>query len=99
MLPSRWRRICPGWLAKEYERPFLLELIAQKRQEKGPAPDLRWPFHDNQLRELETLLDRAYQASSLPEERDRQAVRRFLVHCRLGHVPVVQGSAAARGGE
>ncbi|MCI0461319.1 MAG: nucleotidyltransferase domain-containing protein [Gemmataceae bacterium] len=76
-------------LAEEYQRPFLLEWIARKRQEHGSAPDLDWAFHDNQLRELEALLDRTFQESSLPEERDRQAVHRFLVDCRLGRVPVV----------
>src|SRR5437588_110401 len=71
-------------LAEAYQRPFLGELIAQKREEKGLAPDLDWAFHDNQLRELEALLDRAFQESSLPEERDRQAVHQFLVDYRLG---------------
>lgn len=71
-------------LAEEYRRPFLVELIAQKREEKGPAVNLDWSFHDNHLRELEALLDRAYLESTLPEERDRQAVHRFLVDCRLG---------------
>ena len=73
-------------LAEEYERPFLLALIAQKHQEKGPAPDLDWPFHDNQLRDLETLLDRAFQESSLPGERDRHAAHQFLVDCRVGRI-------------
>src|SRR5262249_28210337 len=76
-------------LAEEYQRPFLGELIAQKREEKRPAQDLDRGFHDTQLRELETRLDRAFQESSLPEERDRQAVHRFLVDCRLGRTSVV----------
>jgi predicted nucleotidyltransferase len=71
-------------LAREYQQPFLEQLIAQKQREKGPAPDLDWAWHDANLRELEALLDRAYQESPLPEERDRQAVHRFLVDCRLG---------------
>jgi predicted nucleotidyltransferase len=71
-------------LAQEYKRPFMDELIAQKQQEKGPAPDLDWPFHDAQLRELEGLLERAYQESGLPEERDRRAVSDFLVRWRCG---------------
>jgi predicted nucleotidyltransferase len=71
-------------LAEEYRRPFLLELIAQKREEKGAAHGLDWAFHEAQLRELEGVLDRAFAESSLPEERDRQAVHRFLVGCRLG---------------
>jgi predicted nucleotidyltransferase len=37
-------------LAQQYQRSFLTELIAQRREEKGPAPDLDWIFHDAQLR-------------------------------------------------
>jgi predicted nucleotidyltransferase len=70
-------------LAAEYGRPFLAELMAQKREEKGPLSEQNWAFHDGQLLELEGLLDRAYQESSLPEERDRQGVHRFLVDRRL----------------
>src|SRR6516225_7305498 len=57
-------------LAQEYRRPFLSELIACKQQEKGPAPNLDWAFHDAQLGELEGLLEKAYQESTLPEERN-----------------------------
>ncbi len=74
-------------LAEEYQRPFLLELIAQKQQEKGTAPALDWTFHDQQLRELEELLDRSYQQSPLPAERDWQAVHQFLVDYRLRPEP------------
>src|SRR5436305_7514190 len=59
-------------LAREYRQSFLADLIAQKREEKGPATDLDWAFHDARLRELEGLLEEAYQASTLPEERDRR---------------------------
>jgi len=71
-------------LTEEYQRPFLIELIAQKRQEKGPAENLDWPFHDAQLRELEALLDRAFQESTLSEDRDRKAVSEFLIQRRFG---------------
>ena len=71
-------------LAEVYQRSFLSALIAQKRAEKGPAPDLDWAFHDAQLRELEGLLEQAYQESPLPEERDRRAVSEFLVRWRCG---------------
>jgi predicted nucleotidyltransferase len=71
-------------LAQEYQRPFLVELIAQKQEEKGPARDLDWAFHGAQLRELEDLLDQAYQQSSLPAERDRRGVSEFLVRWRCG---------------
>ena len=70
-------------LAEEYQQPFLDELIAQKKQEKGPAVDLDWTFHDARLKELEGLLERSFQDSTLPEERDRKAVHQFLVEYRL----------------
>ena len=73
-------------LAREYRRPFLSDLIAQKQQEKGPAHGLDWAFHEAQLRELEGMLDRAYQESTLPEERDRRAVSELLVRWRCGEV-------------
>ncbi len=71
-------------LAHEYQRPFLTDLIAQKREEKGQSPHLDWSFHDAQLRELEDRLDKAYQESGLPDERDRRAVNEFLIRWRLG---------------
>jgi hypothetical protein len=36
------------------------------------------------LRELERRLEKAFHESTLPDERDRQAVSRFLVHWRCG---------------
>jgi predicted nucleotidyltransferase len=78
-------------LAEEYGRPFLADLIAQKREEKGPALGLDWPFHDNQLNELESLMDQAFRDSTLPEDRDRQAINRLLVERRLSSAPTAQG--------
>src|SRR5262249_4874691 len=71
-------------LAGEYRLPFLSDLIARKREEKEPAPDLDWAFHNAQLRELECQLEKAYQESPLPGERDRRAVSEFLVRWRCG---------------
>jgi predicted nucleotidyltransferase len=71
-------------LAGEYRLPFLSDLIARKREEKGSAPDLDWTFHEGQLRDLECRLEKAYQESPLPEERDRRAVSEFLVRWRCG---------------
>ncbi len=71
-------------LAQEYRRPFLLDLIAQKRQEKGPALGLDWAFHDAELGVLEGMLERASEECRLPEERDRPAVSDLLVRWRLG---------------
>jgi predicted nucleotidyltransferase len=70
-------------LAEEYRQPFLADLIARKKQEKGPAENLDWSFHDARLQELELMLDRSFQDSTLPEQRDRQAVHQFLVDYRL----------------
>jgi predicted nucleotidyltransferase len=74
-------------LAGLYRLPYVGDLIAQKREEKGTAPDLDWPFHDSELRALEALLDEAYRESPLPGERDRQAVHQFLVDYRLRRAP------------
>jgi predicted nucleotidyltransferase len=71
-------------LADLYGKPFLTDLIAQKQQEKIAAAGLDWAFHDSRLVALEGELDRAFQESSLPEERDREAVDRFLIDRRLG---------------
>jgi predicted nucleotidyltransferase len=69
-------------LAQQHQRPFLHELIAQKREEKCPAADLDWAFHDAQLRGLDALLETAFQGSTLPDERDRRSVSAFLVRWR-----------------
>jgi predicted nucleotidyltransferase len=71
-------------LAEEYRLPFLHDLIAQKRTEKGAAEQLDWPAHDARLTQLEGALDEAYRTSSLPESRDRPAVDELLVKHRLG---------------
>jgi predicted nucleotidyltransferase len=62
---------------------FLDELIAQKTVEQAPA-DLNWEIHAARLAELEIQLDRAFEESTLPEDRDRNAINEFLVRLRLG---------------
>jgi len=62
---------------------FLNDLVAQKTAEQAPA-DLDWEFHAGWLAELEGQLDRAYEESELPEDRDREAVNELLVRLRLG---------------
>ena len=57
----------------------------QKSRELAPAQDLNWPEHEQRLVALEQMLDRAYQESNLPEERDRAAVNEFLVKLRVDH--------------
>jgi predicted nucleotidyltransferase len=71
-------------LADLYGKAFLMDLIAQKQQEKIAAAGLDWAFHNSQLAALESELDRAFEGSSLPEERDREAVNCFLIDRRLG---------------
>jgi predicted nucleotidyltransferase len=71
-------------LAQEHRLPFLTELIAQKREERGRAQALDWAFHDAQLRELEGLLEKAFHETTLPEAPDRRAVNELLVGWRCG---------------
>jgi uncharacterized protein len=71
-------------LADLYGKAFVPDLIAQKQQEKIAAAGLDWDYHAAQLAALEGELDSAFQGSSLPEERDREAVNRFLIDRRLG---------------
>jgi predicted nucleotidyltransferase len=71
-------------LAEEYGQPFIAEPIALKRQEKAVAEGLDWAFHEARLTELEAGLEQTYKESSLPTERDRDAINRFLVQHRLG---------------
>jgi predicted nucleotidyltransferase len=70
-------------LAELYDKTFVSDLIARKRQEKIAAPELDWLFHEAQLTVLESELDRAFAESPLPEDRDRQAVNHLLVERRL----------------
>ena len=64
---------------------FLGELIARKvGGENTSVSDLDWPFHEARLAELEARLDREFQESKLPEDRDRKAVSDLLVGLRLG---------------
>jgi len=61
---------------------FLDKLVAQKTVEQAPA-DLDWEFHAARLADLEAQLDRAFEESELPEDRDRAAVNELLVRLRL----------------
>lgn len=72
-----------GRLAEVYGFDFLPDLMAQKRTELAPAAELDWRMHDEQLNALEARLEKEYQSSHLPEERDRQAINDFLVRVRL----------------
>ncbi len=64
---------------------FLDELIALKvGGENISAGGLDWPFHEARLAELEAQLNRAFEESKLPEDRDRKPVNELLVQLRLG---------------
>jgi hypothetical protein len=66
---------------------FLDELIARKVDgENTSVGDLDWSFHEKLLAELEAQLDRAFQESKLPEDRDRKAISDLLVRLRLENV-------------
>ncbi|MGE3806470.1 MAG: nucleotidyltransferase domain-containing protein [Gemmataceae bacterium] len=71
-------------LEEDYRLGFIQELIAAKRAEKIADPNLDWTFHDAELSRLEARLESEYQASRLPEERDRAGVNQLLVSKRLG---------------
>ena len=62
---------------------FIPDLIAQKVEEKITLPNLDWDFHRQQLIDLEAKMEAAFEASSLPEHRDEQAVNDLLLQLRL----------------
>ena len=70
-------------LNEQFGLAFLVDLVAQKTVEQAPA-DLDWELHAARLAELECQLDRAFEESKLPEDRDRKAVNELLVSLRLG---------------
>ncbi len=64
---------------------FLDELIMRKViGEDISIDDFDWRFHEARLVELEAQLDRAFQESTLPEDRERKPVNDLLVRLRLG---------------
>jgi predicted nucleotidyltransferase len=69
-------------LNEEFQLPFIDELIAQKVAEHAAA-EIDWPLHARRLDEMERRLDEAFAASTLPEDRDWQAVNELLVDLRL----------------
>ena len=71
-------------LNEDVKSSLIDDLIAMKTEEKVAPTGLDWPVHAVRLDELEKALDRAFDESTLPEDRDRQAVNDFLVQLRLG---------------
>ena len=70
-------------LNKSFQVAGIDELIAMKTREKIAPADLDWPKHAARLDDLEAILDQAFEKSTLPEDRDYQAVNDFLVALRL----------------
>ncbi len=62
---------------------FIPDLIAQKTKEKIALPDLDWDFHRQQLIDLEAKMAAAFEATSLPQHRDEQAMNELLLGLRL----------------
>jgi hypothetical protein len=73
-------------LNEHFHLGFLDEVIASKVcGENASVVNLDWPFHEARLTELEAQLDRTFQESKLPEDRDRKPVNELLVRLRLGN--------------
>ena len=70
-------------LYADHSLDFIPDLIAQKVEEKIALPNLDWDYHRQQLIDLEAKMEAAFEASSLPEHRDEQAVNDFLLRLRL----------------
>ncbi len=70
-------------LNRHFRLAFLEDLVALKTVERATV-DLDWEFQAARLAELEGQLDRAYEESGLPEDRDRQIVNQLLLRLRLG---------------
>ena len=63
---------------------FLDDLVEEKKTAEQASAELDWEFHSGRLAELEGQLDRAFEKSGLPEDRDRAAVNELLVRVQLG---------------
>ncbi len=81
-------------LNEHFRFSFLDELIARKVREHASAGELDWTFHAARLAELEAQLEQAFQASSLPENRQGHPVHEFLVRLRLEDCGTPRGEAA-----
>ena len=70
-------------LYADHSLDFIPDLIAQKVEEKIALTNLDWDYHRQQLIDSEAKMEAAFEASSLPEHRDEQAVNAFLLRLRL----------------
>lgn len=71
-------------LNEEFRLPQISDLVASKTEEKIAPPDLNWEFHATELDRLERRLSEAFEASTISETRDRDAVNDLLINLRLG---------------
>lgn len=70
-------------LALEYSIEGIEELIASKTQENIVPVGLDWNHHFARLDRLEKMMEQEFEVSTLPENRDTEAVNEFLVRTRL----------------
>jgi uncharacterized protein len=79
-------------LNEQFRFAFLDELISRKVcGENASVGTLDWPFHEARLAELEAELDRAFEQSTLPEDRDRRPIHDLLVRRRLSADGIASG--------
>jgi predicted nucleotidyltransferase len=73
-----------GELNREFQLPFIDELIAKKQaREQGGLTGLDYEWHRAELARWEERLGQAFAASTLPEEAPRDAVHDFVVALRF----------------
>lgn len=70
-------------LNEKFRISYIDDLIAQKVTEKAAAV-VDWNFHQQELNNWDRKLQEAYDRSALPENRDWEAVNKFLISLRLG---------------
>ncbi len=70
-------------LNEYFQFAFIDELIASKTAEKIAPANLDWTFHAARLDDLESQLEKAFEQSTLSEDRDRKSVNELLVRLRL----------------
>ena len=73
-------------LNEQFRLPYIDDLIGSKTGERIAMPALDWPFHDAELRRLESDMAAAFATSPLGETRDANAANELLIEMRLaGH--------------
>ena len=72
-------------LIQQFDVQGIQELIDSKTHEKITV-DLDWDFHSQQIDRLESEMESAFEASTLPENPDRESVNELLIALRLDSV-------------